>query len=254
MTAPSARAFSVSEISACSVSKTGAFSVSELGAQDLHLWLSPRHSFANSDHFKRQLLSRYAPVAPVDWRFSRGEYGKPGLLDSPRPLDFNLSHSGDWLACVVTAGTAVGLDLEYCDPDRDVLKLARRFYQADEIAALQACGKVEQTATFYDYWTLKEARIKASGAALGPGLESSGFKLDFPAGAEGVNGPGEIREDSGELDTLAYYCLLDPVAGYRLAICWLPPAAVLPRLRLFELRGADKPAREFSQSLRAASR
>jgi len=116
---------------------------------------------AGSDQFQREVLSRYANVAPADWRFSRGEHGKPGLLDSPRPLDFNLSHSGDWLACAITAGTAVGLDIEYCDPDRDVLKLARRFFQTHEIAALQACNREEQTARFYDYWTLKEARERS---------------------------------------------------------------------------------------------
>jgi 4'-phosphopantetheinyl transferase len=208
---------------------------------------------ANSDQFKRDVLSRYANVAPADWRFSHGEHGKPGLLDSPLPLDFNLSHSGDWLACAVTAGTAVGLDIEYCDPARDVMKLARRFFQTPEIAVLQACDAAEQTARFYDYWTLKEARIKARGEALGQGLESAGFHLDFSGGAEGVTGPGEIREDPEGLATRACYCLLEPAADYRLAICWLPPAAVLPRLRLFELGGADQPAREFSQPLRAAS-
>jgi len=221
--------------------------------QDLHLWLCSRHNIANSDHFKRQVLSRYTGVAPQDWRFSLGQHGKPGLLDSLRPLDFNLSHSGDWLACAVTAGTVVGLDLERYDPDRDVMKLARRYFQADEIVALQACGKVDQIARFYDYWTLKEARIKARGAALGLELESSGFKLDFPANAGGVTGLGEIRENPDDLANQAYYCVLDPVAAYRLAICWLRPAGVLPRLRLFELRGADQSEREPSQLLRAVS-
>jgi hypothetical protein len=192
-------------------------------------------------------------VAPADWRFARGEHGKPCLLNSPRPLDFNLSHSGDWLACAVTAGTAVGLDIEYCEPDRDLLKLARRFFQAHEIAALEVCSKADQTAKFYDYWTLKEARIKAGGTALGLELESSGFMLGAPPGTGGVAGLGEIREYPGDLATQAYYCLLDPVADYRLAICWLPSATVLPRLRMFELRGAGQPAREFSQPLRAAS-
>ena len=208
---------------------------------------------ANSDQFKRGVLSRYANVAPADWRFSRGEHGKPGLLDSPLPLDFNLSHSGDWLACAVTAGTAVGLDIEYCDPSRDVLKLARRFFQTREVAGLQACGEERQTARFYDYWTLKEACIKARGQALGQGLESAGFHLGFSVGAEGVTGPGVIMEEPEDLATQVYYCLLEPAADYRLAICWLLPAAVLPRLRMFELRGADQVAAEFSQSLRAAS-
>jgi 4'-phosphopantetheinyl transferase len=133
------------------------------------------------------------------------------------------------------------------------MKMARRFFQTREIAVLRACTAAEQTARFYDYWTLKEASIKARGKALGQGLESTGFHLDFSVGAGGVTGPGEIREDPEDLVTRACYCLLEPTADYRLAICWLPPAAVLPRLRLFELGGAGQPAREFSQPLRAAS-
>jgi len=238
---PSARAFSVSETPLL------------IGTQDLHLWLCPHHGVADSDHFKRQLLSHYARVAPADWRFSRGEHGKPGLLDSPRPLDFNLSHSAGWLACAVTAGTVVGLDIEYCDPDRDVLKLAGRFFQAYEIEDLQACNKEEQTARFYDYWTLKESSIKARGEALGQGLESVGFRLDLPAGTGGVTGLRESRGDPDNLTIPAYYCLLEPIVDYRLAVCWLRPTTGLPHLRMFELRGAGQPAKEFSKPLRAAS-
>ena len=199
------------------------------------------------------MLSRYASVAPANWRFALGEHGKPALMDSPRPLDFNVSHSGDWLACAVTAGTAVGLDVECCDAGRDVMKLARRFFQAGEIAVLEACSEVEQTARFYAYWTLKEARIKAQGEALGRGLESCGFALDFPPGAGVITGLGDIREDPEDPTSRAYYCLLDPAETYRLAVCWLRPAGVLPCLRMFELDSAGRDAREFSQPLRAAS-
>lgn len=249
MTASSVRAFSVSE--------AGAFSVSErplpLGAQDLHLWFCPRAKMASSDHFKRIVLSRYAPVAPQDWRFTLGLQGKPAVVDPPRPLDFNLSDSGAWLTCAVTAGTSIGLDLEYCDPGREVLKVARRFFRPGEIAALDACDGAQQSALFYDYWTLKEARIKARGAALGAELESCGFELTYPAGAAGSQRAGKIAQ--APLDPLAeaYYCLLDPIPDYRLAICWFPGGDFQPCLRLYEL--AATPGDKIpSLSLRAVSK
>jgi hypothetical protein len=198
VTAPSVRAFSVSKGRAFSGSNEKVFSGSKekalsgskekalsdsegrapdvsgglltLGVQELHLWLHPIHAIASSDQFKREVLSRYAPMAPADWCFVQGENGKPWLENPPRPLDFNLSHSGDWLVCAVTAGSAVGVDLEVCEPQRDVMKLARRFFRAPEIAALQACPLEQQLERFYDYWTLKEARIKCRGGGAWSGV------------------------------------------------------------------------------------
>ena len=237
---------SISEIQDFSCCET----VLPIGAQDLHLWLCPREITADSDLFKRTVLSHYAPVAPDDWRFVAGEHGKPALVDAQRPLDFNLSDSGQWLACAVTAGAAVGVDIEYCNPAREVMKVARRFFQPGEIASLAACTSAErQIARFYDYWTLKEARIKASGAALGPGLESCGFELFFPANADQA---GLITEHPRYSSAEAYYCLLEPVPDYRLALCSLYQGGVGPHLQVFELRDAGMAAR-LATPLRAVS-
>jgi len=224
-----------------------------LGAQDLHLWLSASEAVASTDHFKRSILSHYAPVAPTDWCFTPGEHGKPMLVGSPRPLAFNLSDSADWLACAVTSGTAVGIDLEYCDPGRDVMKLARRFFRSAEIAALEACTREHRTARFYDYWTLKEARVKAHGAALGLELENSGFDLRLPAGEEAEGGLMCIAQDPPH-DALAHSCLLEPIPDYRLATCWLRSGDFPPRVRLYELQasGAEN-SRDVSKTLRAIS-
>ena len=100
---------------------------------------------SGKDQFARVVLSRYAPVAPVRWRFCNSVNGKPVVVDPPRPLSFNLSSSGDWQACVVSPMGSVGVDLEYCDPRRDVMKLARRFFREPEVAALQACTDRERT-------------------------------------------------------------------------------------------------------------
>jgi len=236
------RAFSVSEKKAFSASQERAFSVPEarlpLGEQQLHLWLCSSDAIASSDQFRREVLSHYAPVMPGDWDFMLGEQGKPGLVNPPRPLDFNLSHSGDWLACAVTAGTAVGVDLERCDSRRDVMKLARRFFRAAEIATLDACPVERQLERFYDYWTLKEARVKSRGAALGRELEATGFCLASAVGTGDESGLMHIVQDPPDKSHEAHYSLLEPLPGYRLATCWLLPQSVSgPSLHLYQLHG-----------------
>ena len=103
-----------------------------LGAQDIHVWLSDRDEFSGSSAFLRRILSQYADVCEADWEFVRGEHGKPMLVGAPKNLDFNLSHSGERLACAITAGSPVGVDLEQCKQGRDVMRVARRFFCADE--------------------------------------------------------------------------------------------------------------------------
>jgi len=204
-----------------------------LGEGDLHLWFCHADAVADSSLLVRNALSGYAGLEPAAWRFATGAHGKPSVVDAPRPLDFNLSDSGDWRVCAVTAGTAVGVDLEHSGPRRDVMKLARRFYDPAEVAALEACGgAAERRARFYDYWTLKEARVKADGIALGPALASLVFELQFPAKSP-AGRPGRIAEVCRGMPSGAHYCLLDLFPGYPLATCWQGPAGMRPRLRLF---------------------
>lgn len=222
-----------------------------LGAEDLHLWLCHRESMAGSDNFRREVLSRYSPVAPADWRFANGDHGKPVVIGSPRPLAFNFSDSRDWLAMAVSAGTPVGLDLEYCDSQRQVLKLARRCFSAAELAQLQACATGERVHSFYDYWTLKEAGIKARGGSLALELESTGFELCFPSPGAVTAGIGTITP-LGSAGMADYYCLLNPVADYRMAVCCRSRGQFSPRLHQFELLPGGG-ARPVPPILRAVS-
>ena len=49
---------------------------------------------------------------------------------------FSLSHSGDWVACAVSADTALGLDIEVIDPTRDFNALAGQAFDAGQAACL----------------------------------------------------------------------------------------------------------------------
>ena len=203
----------------------------KIGARDVHLWLAPRADDLDSGSFCRQVLSRYADVPPGDWAFEKVGEGKPRLLDPPLPLDFNLSHSVDWMVCAVSGGVPVGVDIEHLARKRDVMRLARRFFGEGEVEALERLADGEQRQGFFDLWTLKESAVKARGEALPPLLNKMVF-VQEPA----ASGPSKISTDcSGS------YLLLDPVPDYRLALCWLGEEGAHPVLRQFHWRGEGAP-------------
>lgn len=219
----------------------------------MHLWRAPARIVGSSDDFKRRVLSHYAAVAPQEWRFDVGTRGKPALLgpalpESLQTLQFNLSHSRDWLVCAISGAAHVGIDLEYCDPARDTLKLARRFFHPGEVLALEACAAAVGVDRFYDYWTLKEARVKASGEALALSLDSRSFEF---AGWEddAVARVAALAPDSA---ATVQYLLWDLPASFRLAVCRIGDIALPPRLRLLELDDKGLVG-EFEASLRATS-
>ncbi|MEW7864337.1 4'-phosphopantetheinyl transferase family protein [Aeromonas diversa] len=101
--------------------------------------------------------------------FGATEQGKPRLLDGE--YHFNLSHSGDWLVLALCRSAPVGVDLELGGRTRDLLKLARRFFAADESRWLEALPSEALADGFYRLWARKEALLKAHGGGLAAGLE-----------------------------------------------------------------------------------
>ncbi|MEM7495279.1 MAG: 4'-phosphopantetheinyl transferase, partial [Myxococcota bacterium] len=77
-------------------------------------------------------------MQPSDWRFESGVHGKPALVDPPAPLTFNVSHSRERLACAVALDLPLGVDLEYRHPDRELMRVARRYFQREEVKVLES--------------------------------------------------------------------------------------------------------------------
>jgi 4'-phosphopantetheinyl transferase len=87
--------------------------------------------------------------------------GNAPLLNWQAPLPgFSLSHSGHWVACAVSSGTALGLDIELIDPARDFDGLAEQAFDADELVLFRQTNAAEQAAAFYELWSTKEAKFK----------------------------------------------------------------------------------------------
>ena len=113
-------------------------------------------------------------------------HGRPEILDAPPgtpDLRFNISHTDGLIACAVTIGREVGVDVEHIGRHltHDV---AGRFFAADEVTDLRGLPFEDQQRVFFDYWTLKEAYIKARGFGLA--LPLGEFRLQAePAGSAG---------------------------------------------------------------------
>ena len=138
-----------------------------------------RHEYLITRALCRTVLSRYAEVAPTDWRFRANEWGRPEItVPELAHLRFNLSNTRGLVACAVALEGEIGIDVEVLDRAGGLLEIADRFMAAPEAAAIRALPPDAQGLRFFKYWTLKEAYIKARGMGLSISLDKFWFLLD----------------------------------------------------------------------------
>lgn len=171
--------------------------------------------FARPDDAKRTLLADILVRSVVaselnvnnkTIEFDANKYGKP-FLKGNFGIHFNVSHSEDWVVCVVD-DEPVGIDIEKIKPVE--LGIAARFFSDHEYKMLMAKSPKDRQNFFFDLWTLKESYIKAVGEGLSLPLKS--FTVSFLE-------KNEIMVKSGNILTnwtLKQYHL-DP--GYKMAVC-----------------------------------
>lgn len=94
-----------------------------------------------------------------------GENGKPAF-HGDIPLWFNISHSGDDIAVLVSDQGDVGCDLEILRPRRNWLRIAQAMFSAGEQAELMSATEANQLAVFWQIWTRKEALLKFAGQSV----------------------------------------------------------------------------------------
>lgn len=184
-----------------------------------------RRRFLLTRALVRTMLSRYASVPPAGWSFIANVHGRPEILDRPKgvpDLRFNLSHTEGLIACAVTIGREVGVDVEHIGR-RLTHDVAGRFFAPREVNDLTALPEDEQHKVFFDYWTLKEAYIKARGFGLALPLADFAFTLSPPS-------PPQISfEPSLEDDPATWQFFQDwPTPQHRLGLAVRRERADLP--------------------------
>lgn len=137
--------------------------------------------FVLSHGIVRRLLSHYLGLAPACISFHHSRHGKPAVqanADTSVDVRFSISHSADCLICAVSLGREVGVDVEVVRSDVDHLQLAQRFFSTREYEDIVRYPVNGQKERFFQYWTCKEAYLKARGIGLSSGLAQIEVLLD----------------------------------------------------------------------------
>ena len=111
----------------------------------------------------RHATGNVLDLPPAEIRIRVDVLGRPYLADYPA-LDFNLSHT-EGLSVVAVRRDVVGVDVERLRDNLDARAVARRVFSDAEQATLRKGVPPSQT-PFFDYWTLKEAYVKAIGMGV----------------------------------------------------------------------------------------
>jgi 4'-phosphopantetheinyl transferase len=175
----------------------------------------------------RAILSRYLNVDPTHLRFHYTAYGKPALATgfSRNTLSFNLSHSDELALFAITHDREIGVDLERIRYDIADEQIAQRFFSPREIMSLRGLSVDRRSEMFFQYWTRKEAYLKARGEGLSFPLERFDVSLIRGDAAKPICLADDLQESADwhvqDLFAGAGYAAAIAVAGsgWRLS-CW----------------------------------
>jgi phosphopantetheinyl transferase len=103
-----------------------------------------------------------------------GRNGKPFIEGAP---DFNLSHSGPYVACGVCHAGVIGVDVETFERFGDPRELFAAVTHPAERSVLEAAPVASVRGVFRRCWTRKEAILKAAGSGLTHDLSSVDTRL-----------------------------------------------------------------------------
>lgn len=125
-------------------------------------------------------------VVPAAWAFTIGAKGRPELADTFQKkypeaagLRFNLSHTQNLYAVIVTRHLDCGVDVETCTRSTDMVSVGRRSFTAEEFESFLHLPQAARRQRFFELWTLKESYIKAIGTGLSTSLKA--FRFDVEA-------------------------------------------------------------------------
>lgn len=196
-------------------------SPAELTHSQNFLTRQARDSYLITRAFVRTVLSQYIDVSPQSWSFLANAYGKPEIAtpSAGRSLRFSVANTDGLVTCAVALDRDIGVDAEVIDSTVETEEIADRFFARAEVSDLRALPPDERPYRFFEFWTLKEAYIKASGLGMSLPLE----KFAFVAHKEK---PIEIAFDSSLVDDKSlvddprnwHFSLLRPIKSHLIAV------------------------------------
>ena len=136
-----------------------------------------QHTYLITRSICRLILTQYVNSEPHSLSFVRDQHGKPELVHNKHNIRFNLSHNNQVIIMVVCVNDDIGCDIE--DPKRKVSiePITRRYFSKQEHIDIAHLKGEQQQQRFFQFWTLKEAFVKATGRGISLGLDTFQFQL-----------------------------------------------------------------------------
>jgi 4'-phosphopantetheinyl transferase len=113
--------------------------------------------------FLRMILSRKLNKNPQDIIYIKDINGKPWVKDDP--VFFNISHTRDSFAIVISGHFNAGVDLEKVNRAMDIESIIKRVFSKKEIEFILKSSDITRD-RFFLLWTRKEALLKAIGTGI----------------------------------------------------------------------------------------
>ncbi len=164
----------------------------------------------------RTKLSEYFPVInPENWQFKFNRFGRPSISNenAPKNLYFNLSHAGEMVVAAFASVKEIGVDVERKDRVCSYLDLAEHCFSDLEIQKLKSNDAKDYPVLFFNFWTLKEAYIKARGMGLALPLAQFSFVINSNNDIQ-IIFDNRMNEDASRWS----FRLIDQREAYQLAV------------------------------------
>lgn len=180
-----------------------------------------RHRHLVTRALIRTTLSHYAPhIQPNAWQFDLNDFGKPSIANIITPqLQFNISHSHNFIAVAITLAQTIGMDVEKIRDRKHIDGLAEHCFTETEQAYIFAEKGKHVLKRFFQLWTLKESYIKARGKGLAIPLQELSFELPVKNDTPPLKEISIILSDKHQGDSSKWqFQTFQPSPKYQLAI------------------------------------
>lgn len=122
-----------------------------------------RERFVLGHGWLRELLGAYLKRDGSLVRMARGPFGKPYL--ERKDLRFNMSDTKDAILIGFASGVEIGVDIETMARTVDHDAVSKHYFTPAEIRVIESAG-AQALQRFLEFWTRKEAVLKASGVGI----------------------------------------------------------------------------------------
>jgi 4'-phosphopantetheinyl transferase len=176
-----------------------------------------RRRYLTTRALVRTTLSHYVSIHPKDWIFSTNAYGRPEIVNphaKNASLVFNISHCHSLIVLAVSRRRALGVDVENFRAREVAMDLPHHYFAAQETAMIASVPADQQQYRFFEYWTFKEAYIKARGMGLSLPLDKLSFHYPDNKTVQIAIDP-ELADDSARWQ----FWQLRPTPDYLVAVC-----------------------------------